>query len=124
MTDDGIVYAGPEGFITALADGTGYVAEDDGGPIEGVFRTLTDAHAAIGSIPPEYPDATTGTVVSEEEAPAPTSWCVHCHGWFEDLETHLEPGGMKTASACPVLYGPRDDFADLQKRTAEMRANR
>jgi len=123
MTDDRIIYAGPEGFITAVADG--YVVEDDGGPLEGTFRTLVDAHAAIGSTPPEYPDA---ALEGEEVAPAveapATEWCVHCHGWFVDLETHQTPGGMKTASPCPVLFAPRDDFADLQKRTAEMREAR
>lgn len=123
MTNDRTIHEDENGCIQVTQDGTGYIVADDSGWLEGTFRTLHDAYSALGLVPPEYPIAEGDYRVESEPEPEPAQkWCVHCHGWFteEGLAEHLSPeaGGKVN---CPVLYGPKDDFSDLQARARALR---
>jgi hypothetical protein len=111
------IYDGPEGTIHALGDGTGYRCSDDGGWIEGTFRTLHDAYAAIGAVPPQYPLAPGDVQVPEEAEPEPVlEACPACGGLFEHaaLVAHLDLTAPVKVR-CAVMYGPAADLSDVQE---------
>ena len=117
------IYAGPEGAIWALSDGTGYRAEDDGGDLDGTFRTITDAYAAIGAVPPQYPIAPDDVrVLSEPDHGPAVEACPHCDQAHTDagMRAHLDPNA-KGAVRCAALYGESLDALAARARALRER---